>query len=87
MKRSALVKSFWLSLIYVGVGTVLLFVKPDESYYMLGFVFTLLCLPATFISAAIIYTNGVEPLAIILGVQSIMFLIYWFVIYSLFAGK
>ena len=87
INRKACVNSLLLSLIYVGAGTILLFVKPNETYDMLVLVATLICLPATFISAAIIYTDGMESLGIILGVQVIMFLIYWLVIYRLFAGK
>ncbi len=95
VKTKSKLISFGISLIYVGLGTISLFVAATSPRIFaeneLMQVFTLLILlvtfPASIISVGVLYAGGENVKVIAFGVQVIVFFIFWFSIYRYFVTK
>ncbi len=76
--------SFFISLAYVGLGTIsVLSIYPSSPLYGAWVVFALLItLPVNFISVGIMYTNPTAS-GIVVIIQVIYFLLFWLILYSI----
>jgi hypothetical membrane protein len=83
--KKAKIKSFWISFFYVGIGTIsLLGLYPDDFFYWeFSLVGVFLTLPISFISFGILYSESVGH-ELILIIQLVMFLLFWFFTYKIF---
>lgn len=87
VNTDALKYSFWVSLIYVGLGTLALFGagwKPVIEYELPAFIIAttiLVTMPVCFLGFGILYMGGRDAYAQALMVQGIVFLIFWLIIY------
>lgn len=84
-------KSFWISLAYVGLGTItVLSIYPSSPIYGDWVVISLLItLPVTFISVGIMYSDATAHESVLV-VQLIVFLVFWLILYTIMkkrAGK
>jgi len=82
VKRSNIFKSLFISLAYVGLGTIsVLSVYPSSplsgDWVVLAMLITL---PVNFISAAIVYASS-SATELVLVVQFFYFLICWLIVY------
>lgn len=82
VKKSPLIKSLIISLVYVGIGTLsLLSLYPQSPIGTeIAWLGLLLTLPVTFISFGIMYTES-DSLNSILLTQLIVLFIFWFLAY------
>src|SRR5882762_8922335 len=95
IKTRARVISFCISLIYVGLGTISLFLAAtspkifaeNEFVQVLILLILLVTFPASIISFGVLYAGGDNVKLIAFGVQVIVFLIFWFSIYRYFVTK
>ena len=95
IKTRARVISFCVSLIYVGLGTISLFLAAsspkifaeNEFMQVLVLLILLVTFPASIISFGVLYAGGDNVKVIAFGVQLIVFLIFWFGIYRYFVTK
>ena len=95
IKTRARVISFCISLIYVGLGTVSLFLAAsspkifaeNEFMQVLTLLILLVTFPASIISFGVLYAGGENVKVIAFAVQLIVFLIFWFGIYRYFVTK
>src|SRR6185503_10228422 len=84
LKKKAQTNAFYAALIYVGLGTTLLFTWVGNTNEIVVLIYSglaLLTLPVTFISWAITYAEADRPILLILGVQIVFFLVFWLVAY------
>ena len=87
---SALKKSFFITLIYVGLGTLCLFsslVNTPDNEFIIGLAATiaLITLPVTFIGWGILYSSPDYGTALL--VQSIIFLLFWLILFLILKRK
>jgi hypothetical protein len=90
IKNRAKTNSFYVALIYVGVGTSLLFIWTGHDNDLIVIVYSilaLLTLPVTFIGWGITYSEADRPTLLILGIQLIIFFIFWLVVYRYLVNK
>lgn len=86
-------KSFYISLIYVGLGTIALFsfsfriFRESDFLDIMTSLIMLVTMPVSFISFGILYSEGREASLIALAVQFIIFLIFWYVVYRYMLNK
>jgi hypothetical protein len=87
LKVKALKKSFFITLAYVGSGTVAVMclgLNGDSGAFIAGLItiILLLTIPVTCISFAFMYANP-HAYGQVLLVQSIMFLLFWLILFSI----
>lgn len=90
LKRKAAHTSFWISLAYVGLGTIMFIMRisPDNSIMqILVPLVMILTIPVIFIGFGIFYGGGQESIPLVLLVQLFIFLITWYVVYSIFLRR
>ena len=82
LQRRVTLKSFYISIGYVGIGTVALFsMSPGSPLYFDWIVLiNILTMPVCFLGFGILYGGGNESLLIALGAQIVVFFIFWFII-------
>jgi hypothetical protein len=76
-------KSFFISLLYVGLGTISLVINPhtaSETISDLGTILVFITLPVNFISVGIMYADS-NAIGTVLLVQSVVFVLFWFIVY------
>jgi hypothetical protein len=83
---NAIKKSLLITLAYVGSGTATLLImcsglNPGEIIEGLLTIILLITIPVTCISFAIIYSNQ-HPVGSVLLVQSIIFLLFWLIVFA-----
>jgi hypothetical protein len=80
--------SFFISLAYVGLGTIsVLSIYPSSPLYGSWVTFALIItLPVNFISVGIMYTDP-TAIALILIVQLGYFLLFWFIVYRFLKSR
>jgi hypothetical protein len=81
MRLNDVWKSFFISLAYVGLGTIcVLSVYPPfyRDWILVGLIITL---PANFISFGIMYSNS-TAYGTVLIVQLFSFFLFWFIVYG-----
>ncbi|MBF9254182.1 hypothetical protein I2I11_12830 [Pontibacter sp. 172403-2] len=82
VQKSASQKAFFISLIYVGVGTLCLLSMYADSplYGDWAFFGALITLPVTFASFGLLYMEP-ERFGLALLIQAIMFFVMWYLVY------
>jgi hypothetical protein len=89
---TAIKKSFFISLAYVGSGTIALLMMcsgmndPGDFVDGLMTIILLLTIPVTCISFAFVYSEK-HPVGAVLFIQSIMFLLFWLILFFIFDRK
>jgi len=83
LKKKAGINSFYLSLIYPGFGTLLLFIPggDNELIATMHSGLVLLTLPVTIVGWFITYTMSDRPILLMLGIQFVFFISFWFIAY------
>lgn len=83
--NKALIKSFLIVFLYVGMGTVaLLFLNSSSILVPIGL---LLTIPVTFISFGVVYIEGGDSTMLVLIVQMFMFLLTWLIVYGVLSKR
>jgi hypothetical protein len=78
-----------ISLIYVGFGTLLLFV-PGSNNELIATIHSglvLLTIPVAIVGWIITYTKADRPILIMLGIQLLSFLAFWFIAFRYLLKK
>jgi hypothetical protein len=87
IKYEARIHSLYISLAYVGIGTLSLFAmgwKVFTQYELIAIgisLINLITIPVCFLGFGILYGNGAESWPLVLGIQIMVFLIFWYLLY------
>jgi hypothetical protein len=82
--------SFYITLIYVGLGTSLFFIQTGPNNDLVIIVYSILVIltvPVTFIGWAFFYSGGYKVIFLVLGIQIVVFFVFWFIIYRYLLKK
>ncbi|MFC6999123.1 hypothetical protein [Rufibacter roseus] len=85
--------ALYISLVYVGLGTISLLAIASPTLMEIEFVsilfwlILLLTMPVSFIGFGILYGEGKEGMGYALLTQVIVFVIFWFITYRILLGK
>jgi hypothetical protein len=81
-RSKALKNSSIVAFTYVGLGTLSLFaINSDSLISDVAGIFFLLTLPVSFLGFGILYGEGPAGYGLMLGVQLLVFLIFWYAVY------
>ncbi len=90
LKSNALIKSFFISFSYVGLGTIsILSVYPHDFFSFFGnlrVLMLLLTLPVNFISFGIRFMDD-ERILLVLFIQFFVFLLFWLIVFKCLSKK
>ena len=93
LKTKAKTHSFYISLIYVGLGTVSLFaitiptLMKNELISMVCSIMLLLTMPVSFLGFGILYGGGTDGRLIALVTQLFVFGTFWYLVYRYLLGR
>ncbi len=85
IKNKSCITSFWVSFLYVGIGTLCLFLMPLNSLFVT--IVNILTMPAIFIGFGILYGGGINNWPLVLLAQLIIFFCFWLLIYRVILSR